>query len=426
MQSPSSPVEVRPHPIRNPDGRLGDLPTYAQVVSTSSRVEGGEAIGVTRRHEIRSEQHRLDTLRDLFEEDNNALGDEVENLDDFDELDEEMFLLEESLRRGDAAQARRRRIAPRRSLEATPDELSSYTASARSGQASAPNAPLVTNSSLPTIIHPLDDGSFFTRSESPDEIDMLRPEASATERRSASVISATSARRSNSIYTPAQGSGGVFTVTGDESVSEQVASGSARLWPSIPIPGIASPSGILSRERASREIASSINFGNVEHEQDELAWVPSRPPRGLAATAQNIGKIVYLLYCGGSSIQGTPHLPSHFYYLDQSEDPAEFGSSNLARLPPSLRRQIVKMQDEKRLKGKSGGDQTGGCGALVCARAATTLDSRCLESDCPPSAEAADWLDIKDNKENSSHNMGGWRLWQNCGCTRANIGCISW
>ena len=397
-------------------------PTYAQVLSTSPN-DGGELLGVTRRRQIiRSQQHSNDD--DGVDDFDSLLDDDTLDLD-------EVFMFEESLRRGDQAQARRagRLAQPRRSLEATPDELSVYTSSARD---TAANAPLRHDSSLNTIIHPPSE-AMFARSESPDELDMLSGEYSAIDRaRSRSILSGTSARRSNSIYSPARGGNDAEDSLGGTGISTGPGAQQLRSYESSQNRSRPRRVEVTTRERASQDIASSLNAltaGDIDDEEDELAWLPTLPSRSRAgpSTPQDGGKPVLLLYCGGSPRASTSALPADFYYVGSSSDNAE--PAELACLPPTLRRRIAKMQEEDRLKKTSGKEdhQTGGgCGALVCARSATTLDPKYLESDCPPSSQVADWLDIKENTGHQSHNMGGWRLWQNCGCTRANIGCIAW
>lgn len=384
--------------------------TYAEVAN--SHLDSGGELGVTRRRElVRSQQHG-----DLDSDGTEQLH------DDMFEDEDELFLFQESLRRGDAAQ-QRRRLAPRRSLEATHDELTALTS-----VVDVPNAPLLPRLSLPTIIHPPEGD--IPRSASPDELDWhgssnTLAAAEIDRPRSVSVLSGTSARRSNSIYASAQQT----TSTDYRPQRMRLRTGISPLINDL-APGTASTDRTIdfTRDGMSYEIANSLNAltsAGADDDDDELAWLPPRTNVPLAPTSIGSGKPVLLLYCGGSASSRPTKLPSSFFYVDEAPDADEMAS---ARLPPDLRRRVVKLEGEraKRMaerKTRSGG---GGCGALICARASATLEPNLFESDCPPRSSAAAWLDIRENAHQDSYNMGGWRLWQSCGCVRANIGCTSW
>lgn len=411
-----------PESVRSSDGSASSSGrTYAEVLSTSNAaVDGGDNIGVIRRRQlVRSQQHQQS-------HDNFYGGDE--------EDEDELFLFHESLRRGDAAQARRRLTAatagPRRSLEATPAELSELTSQTRSTAVDVPNAPLLPRLSLPTIIHPPLES--LPRSESPDELDMFnndpgtaRDSAASTEREDerprSPALSGTSARRSDSIYAPATtGRSTLHTSATHGANALLVADDSLYINPERLGPNLIG----TTRARASQDIAASLNAlssATADDDEDELAWLPQRT--NALRHSIGSGKPVLLLYCGSAANHAQLDLPSSFYFLDA--DSRESDASNAG--PSRLYSQTVKKEDEDPKKAAEESPRTGGgCGALVCARAAQTLDPHLLESDAPPRSATADWLDIKEDNQHDSHNMGGWRLWQNCGCVKANIGCTSW
>ena len=380
-----SDVQVNPS-SRNHDGL--QVPSYAEVLSRSpSGMMHGE----------RGQRgSRSSSMLALYDNDRTGEQDVLTeqaasvNASYSDEDDDDGTLFGETLRRGNLAQAARRR----RRVTSRPSEGIEFGYQAQDGDTFndiGGQLNWVSARSLDTVIDSSPANEL--RSPSPDPLALL-PHTS----RLATMARRTSQRRN------------AHTASSFPPVQDSI------FFPPSPQRNPAPP---RERDSISSLLAAQLNR--------PPAPLPSRRTELFRSQSRlNGGKPVLLLYCHAPSLKSrtaSPDLPHDFYYINSPSPASSTSASNAFA-------NGFRQQNEASIESPLpyGG---GGCGRLLCARAYVTSEPDVFESDTPPISTSVDWLDIVSSDEGTSRSRGQemdrhGNIWPDCTCVKANLGCRAW
>lgn len=435
--------------------------THAQAASSSERVvdvDGDAAsssqttqsadVAVTVAPDTNVAVDPLVTSNDHIDQPSPVPGDTTASFE-LDEEEDELFLFQESLRRGAAAQIRRRLLTrPRDSLirqAANASEASADVAdeppsllteqlnwvSARSLALqdrlteSSDRMRATPDSQQPEMIpynEVIDDGDETFIDPRTLNGPAAPPVASYYNR----VRRATRSRRAPSpgqrdsifFHSPPQVQPSVSSTETIDFSATSMASSALAAQLNAPPPQMQNDE-VMLRDNSSSAATQATRRSNLEVLQRSRLHDLYRASTTAAAAAA-CGKPVLLLYCsagsksesalpGGGSLFSPPSpLPEGWYRPAEERDDAS--TSTILVKPDS------GIFDSRFIGG-------GGCGRLLCARGSTTADIHTVETDTAPIPQNVGWLESIDDPITTA---SGAQRWQGCRCTRAYIGCRYW